>query len=198
MPSGDEPAFAFDDSEPSDLVHLSCKQGALRNQYTWDFIFCNASVFLIQQTRVEYLLWARNVLKWFYYTLWVISRYTRHCHCPQELYFLIEEIRCTQMATMCAGGKGMVTVTCHKRGTNFHHIEEGTIASSLKGTKPTVCRKLGQSCPLRMVVSGQVGVSSGLLGRAHGGNWKGRPRNFFIANSTYSVSSICVFVRKIY
>ena len=176
MPSGDGPAFAFDDSEPSDLVHLSCKQGALRIQYTWDFIFCNVSVFLIQQTCVEYLLWAWIVLKCFYYMLWVISRWVRHRHCPQELYVL-EEIRCTRMATLCVGGKGVGTVTCNKRGTNFHQIEEGTIASTLKGTKTVICRKLDWSYPLRMVGSGQVGVSSGLSGRAHGENWQGRPGN---------------------
>ena len=31
-------------------------------QHTWDFTFCNASAFLIQQTCVEYILQARNLL----------------------------------------------------------------------------------------------------------------------------------------
>lgn len=34
------------------------------------------------------------------------------------------------------------TVTCQKKGTKFHQIKEGAIASALEGTKTAGCRKL--------------------------------------------------------
>lgn len=171
MPSGDGPAFAFDDSEPSDLVHLSCKQGALRNQYTWDFIFCNASMFLIQQTRVEYLLWVRNVLNCFLYALDNI-RVDRTLSLPSMILCSSRGNKVhTNGHVLCWGWEGAKTVTCHKRGITFHLIEEEAIASTLEGTETAICRKVDRSCPLRVVGSGQGGVSGALSGRAPCENW---------------------------
>lgn len=96
------------------------------------------------------------------------------------------------------GWKGAKTVTYHKRGTNFHQIEEEAIASTLEGTKTAICREVDRSCPLRMVGSGKVGVSSDLSGGAHCENWQENPGNVLVvASCTYSVSSIFVFMRKI-
>lgn len=72
---------------------------------------------------------------------------------------------------LCWGWEGAKTVKCHKRGINFHQIKEEAIASTWEGTKTAICRKVDRSCPLRVVGSGQVGVSSALSGRAHCENW---------------------------
>lgn len=122
--------------------------------------------------------------------LWLISRWIRHCHSRGNKVH-------TNGHILCWDWEGAKTVTCPKRSTNFHQMEEEAIASTLEGTKIAICRKVDRSCPLRMVGSGQVGVSSGLSDGAHCENWQGNPGNVLvIASCTYSVSSIWVFMRK--